>query len=90
MRDFIDKTSDKHGTYINRENLMAIQGMQENESLCSMNPEGVIQYEETNDKGEKLIVKVESGCLIEEFIGEKTITKKTIILGEGKFLEVLI
>lgn len=77
MIDFLDKTSEKNGTPINRDNMMAIQGF----SNCNT-------YEDVNELGEKqiitdyidrnarLIVTFKFDNKIEEtFIGDKIITK---------------
>lgn len=74
MFEFIDKTSNKNGTSINREAMMAIQG------FISMNTvfkaDGSI--EETNSKGQKKTTRFNAdGSITEVFVGEKTITKTT-------------
>lgn len=74
MFEFIDKTSNKNGTSINREAMMAIQG------FISMNTvfkdDGSIV--ETNSKGQKKTTTFNAdGSITEVFVGEKTITKTT-------------
>lgn len=70
--EFIDKTSEKDGTDINRLNMMAIQGFIGN--TITKNEDGSIT--EINDKGEILTTKKnEDGSITQIFTGEKTITK---------------
>lgn len=86
MVDFIDKTSGKDGTPINRDNLMAIQGFIANNTV--FNADGSIT--ETNAKGEVLTtVFNEDGSITETFVGEKTITKTTIFNSDGSISEVI-
>lgn len=85
--EFIDKTSNKKGTSLNREALMAMQG------FISMNTvfkdDGSI--EETNSKGQKKITIFNAdGSITERFVGEKTITKTTTFDEvNGTIMEVL-
>lgn len=86
MIDFIDKTSEQSGTPLNRENLMAVQGFISQTTV--FNDDGSIV--ETNSKGEtKTTVFNDDGSITETFVGEKTITKKTIF-NENSIMEVLI
>lgn len=67
MIDFIDKTSEQSGTPINRENLMAMQGYQDE----------VVTFGDTivktNDKGEKETITFSGNQIIKQFVGEKNI-----------------
>lgn len=86
MIEFIDETSEKLGTEINRENLMAMQGFIANDTV--FNVDGSIT--ETNGKGEVLTtVFNDDGSITERFVGEKTITKTTIFNEDGTISEVI-
>jgi exosome complex RNA-binding protein Rrp42 (RNase PH superfamily) len=86
MIDFIDKTTERNGTPINRENLMSIQGFIENNTV--FNDDGSIT--ETNGKGEVLtVVFNDDGSISETFVGEKTITKTTTFNSDGSISEVI-
>ena len=86
MIDFIDKTSERNGTPINRENLMAIQGFVANKTV--FNDDGSIT--ETNSKGETLTTVFNTdGSITETFVGEKTITKTTTFNADGSVSEVI-
>lgn len=76
MIEFIDKTSEKNGTPISRETLMAMQGFLGKETV--FNEDGSVT--ETNSKGETLTISSENGVIVETFVGEKKITKKTEIV----------
>lgn len=85
MIDFIDKTSEQSGTPINRYNLMAIQGFET--KTTTFNSDGSIT--ETNANGESKTTTFNSdGSITETFVGEKTITKKTIF-EEGCIKEII-
>lgn len=87
MKDFIDTTSEKQGTPINRVNLMAMQGFVS--STITFNNDGSIV--ETNSNGETLTtVFNEDGTITETFVGEKTIIKTTSFGGNQTIEEVLI
>ena len=87
MKEFIDKTSEKSGTKINREALMGIQGFQE----------FTIDFDEKNDiitetyaNGEKFITSFnDDGSISETLVGEKTITETTIFEDDGTIRGVL-
>jgi hypothetical protein len=80
MIDFIDKTSEKSGTFLNRENLMAMQGFIATNTV--FNADGSIT--ETNSKGEKLTTVFNAdGTITETFVGEKTITKNIKFNADG-------
>ena len=88
MIDFIDKTSEQNGTPINRENLMALQGMENNNVDIVENEDGSITVTETNNDNHILTVNaVENDdgsiTITETFSGEKTITKTTTINADG-------
>lgn len=86
MKEFIDKTSTRDGTPINRANLMAIQGFIGLTVSYGDNGEII----ETNSNGETLTVMFESdGSITETFSGEKTITKQITFVG-NKIVEVLL
>ena len=86
MIEFIDETSEKEGTDINRENMMAIQGFIANDTI--FNADGSIT--ETNNKNETLTtVFNEDGTITETFVGEKTITKTTTFDENGNISEVI-
>ena len=77
MIEFIDKTSERNGTPINRENLMAIQGFSNCNTYEDVNELGEKQIiEDYIDRNEKLITTFKlDGQIEEKFVGEKTITK---------------
>lgn len=86
MIDFIDRTSTKAGTPINRANLMAIQGFVAKTTV--FNDDGSIT--ETNGKGETLrIVFNADGSITETFVGEKTLVKTTRFNSDGTISEVV-
>ena len=87
MKEFIDKTSEKSGTPINRATLMAMQGFI---SLTTIfNSDGSIV--ETNSDGETLTtVFNEDGSITETFVGEKTIVRTTSFVGNQTIVEVLM
>lgn len=88
MIDFIDKTSEQNGTPINRENLMALQGMENNNVDIVENADGSITVTETNNDKHTLTVDITenadgSTTITETFAGDKTITKTTTINADG-------
>ena len=86
MIEFIDKTSERNGTPINRENLMAIQGLIGITFSYGANGEII----ETNSKGETLTtIKNEDGSYTQVFVGEKTITKTIKFNEDGSITEVI-
>lgn len=84
MVEFIDETSEREGTPINRANLMALQGFvgMTTEKL----PNGDIL--QTNSAGQTLLTHKEGGVITQTFTGEKVITK-TITKSDGKIVEVI-
>ena len=85
MIDFIDKTSEQSGTPINRENMMALQGFAAR--TITFNEYGVI---ETNSKGERLITSFRAdGSVLEQFAGQKAISKTTTFNSDGSITEVI-
>ena len=86
MKEFIDKTTEKNGTPINRSALMAMQGFIG--STTVFNSDGSIT--ETNSEGETLTTVFRAdGSIVETFVGEKTITKTTIFNSDGSISEVI-
>lgn len=84
MIDFIDKTSEKSGTPINRSNLMAVQGFESKTTV--FNTDGSIT--ETNADGNTLTTTFNTdGSITEKFVGEKTITKTTVFNIDGSIKE---
>lgn len=77
MVDFKDKTSEESGTPINRENLMAMQGYQ-NESVVFGNT-----IVKTNDKNETETITFSGNQIIKKFVGEKTITQTITFTENG-------
>lgn len=85
MIEFIDKTSDRNGTPINRKVMMAVQGFVGCETV--INADGSIT--ETNADGEvKTTLFNPDGSITEMFVGEKEITKTTTF-DSGKIKEVI-
>ena len=84
MIEFIDKTSKKAGTPINRANLMAIQGFVA--KTTTFNSDGIT---ETNGNGETLTTSWDEGTIIETFVGEKTIVRTISIDDDGNITEVI-
>lgn len=82
MREFIDETTEKEGTDINRENLMAIQGYQGE----TVNFDDTIV--KTNDKGETETISFSENQIIKRFVGEKTITQ-TITFSQDGYVKEL-
>ena len=85
MIEFIDKTSEKNGTPINRDNMMAIQG------FIGMTTEkkdgGILQ---TNADGHTLFtIKNNDGSITQTFTGEKVIMK-TITKQGNKIVEAIL
>lgn len=86
MIEFIDKTSEKDGTNINRQSLMAIQGFVAAETV--FNSDGSIT--ETNLLGQTLTTVFNAdGSVTETLSGEKTISLTTTFNSDGSISEVL-
>ena len=69
MREFIDETTEKEGTDINRTNMMALQGYQgENVTFGDT-------ITKINDNGETETITFAGNQIIKQFVGEKTITQ---------------
>ena len=88
MIEFIDKTSEQSGTPINRENMMAMQGFENNNVDIVENEDGSYTVTEVNNNNDTLTVNMienEDGSItvVETFVGEKTITKTTTINADG-------
>lgn len=82
MREFIDETTEKDGTEINRSNMMAIQGYQ-NEDVTFGNT-----ITKTNDKGETETISFVGNRIFKTFVGEKTISQ-TITFSENGYKKEL-
>lgn len=81
MVEFIDKTTERAGTPINREALMAIQGFESVTMVCNPDDGSITK---TNGLGQTLTIKYNTnGTTTETFVGDKTITK-TISFSDGK------
>lgn len=86
MKDFIDETQETQGTPLNRANLMAIQGFVGNSVIFGEN-----YIVETTDNGETLTTTFNSdGSITEVFVGERTVTKTTRMVGKNMITEVLL
>ena len=86
MLEFIDKTTTKNGTPINRANMMAIQGFVAKTTV--FNDDGSVT--ETNGKGETLrTVFNNDGSITETFVGEKTLVKTTRFESNGTISETI-
>ena len=86
MQEFIDETSEKKGTPINRKNLMAIQGFINQNT--TVNADGSIV--QVNWDGQRLTTTFnDDGSITETFVGEKTITKTTSFGLDGSISEVI-
>lgn len=85
MQEFIDETTEKQGTPINRKNLMSIQGfINQNTTFTD---DSVVQV---NSDGQTLTtIFNEDGSITETFVGEKTITKTTSFGLDGSITEVI-
>ena len=82
MRDFIDETSEKNGTDINRSNMMALQGYQgENVTFGDT-------ITKTNDKGETETIRFVGNQIFKTFVGEKTISQ-TITFSDNGYTKEL-
>lgn len=96
MIDFIDKTSERNGTPINRENMMAVQGFIENdiEITTDINDNYAIieTNPNTNHKLNTNVVENTDGSMVitEVFHGEKTITKITTVNAEMNIISEVI
>ena len=86
MQEFIDETTEKQGTPINRKNLMAIQGFVNQNT--TVNADGSIV--QVNSDGQRLTTTFnDDGSITETFVGEKTITKTTSFGLDGSISEVI-
>jgi hypothetical protein len=82
MREFIDETTEKDGTEINRSNMMALQGYQgENVTFGET-------ITKTNDKGEVETITFSGNKIFKNFVGEKTINQ-TITFSENGYTKEL-
>lgn len=92
MREFIDKTETQNGTPLNRDYLMAVQGMDSQVVTVSAGVESGVDFvvEEYNTKTKQtLTTKFYSSGKIEEiFVGEKTIKKTTTYFNYGNLQDI--
>ena len=87
MIEFIDKTSSRNGTRINRAALMAMQGFIAKTTV--FNADGSIT--ETNGSGHTLTTKFNSdGSITETFVGERTLIKITTLNSDGSITETIL
>ena len=77
MIEFIDETSEKLGTEFSLENMMAIQGYQ-NEDVTFGDT-----ITKTNDNGETETITFAGNQIIKKFVGEKTITQTITFTNNG-------
>lgn len=82
MREFLDETTEKDGTDINRSNMMAVQGYQ-NENVTFGDT-----ITKVNDKGEIETINFVGNQIFKTFVGEKTI-KQTITFVENGYKKEL-
>lgn len=86
MKEFIDKTSERSGTPLNRATMMAVQGFDAKSVV--FNEDGSIT--ETNADGHtKTTTFNADGSITETFVGEKTITLTTRFENNAVLSEVL-
>lgn len=84
MKEFIDKIEGvEEGTDINRANLMAVQGFQDNDIVITENGNTTTVIE-TNGNGEVYTSEITENAdgsydIVETVVGDKTITKTTTI-----------
>ena len=87
MKEFIDKTSERSGTPLNRATMMAVQGF-EMKRVVFNEEDGSIT--ETNADGHtKTTTFNADGTITETFVGEKTITLTTKFEQKTVISEVL-
>lgn len=87
MKEFIDKTSERSGTPLNRATMMAVQGFDAKSVV--FNEDGSIT--ETNADGHtKTTTFNADGSITETFVGEKTITLTTKFEQKTVISEVLL
>lgn len=77
MREFVDETTEKEGTDINRENMMALQGYQKEDVTFGDT------ITKTNDKGETETITFSENKIVKKFVGEKTITQTIAFTENG-------
>lgn len=82
MREFIDETTEKDGTEINRSNMMALQGYQGEDVTFGDT------ITKTNDKGEIETITFSVNKIFKKFVGEKTINQ-TITFTENGYKKEL-
>lgn len=84
MVNFVDKTSGRPGTPINRSNMMAVQGFENGVATYSKGKR-IVQFA----SGDTLTTYLQGESVVNTLVGEKTITKTTIITDAGNVEEVL-
>lgn len=93
MKEFIDKTSERKGTPLNRENMMAVQGFK-NSTISIVENGNVTTVIETSDDTVYTTTVTEnpdgSVTVVEVLEGEKTITKTTEISAEGDLISEVV
>lgn len=77
MREFIDETTEKEGTDINRSNMMALQGYQ-GEDVTFGNT-----ITKVNDKGETETISFIGNQIFKTFVGKKTINQTITFTENG-------
>lgn len=86
MIEFIDKTEEENGTFLNRDTMMAIQGFVA--QTTRKNNDGSIT--ETNKYGNTLTTRfLDDGSIEEKFVGRFTLTKTTKFNSDGSYTEVV-
>lgn len=86
MIEFLDKTSEKAGTPINRANMMAIQGMVQSDTVFKSDGSIVV----TNGVGHTTTVVFNAdGSITETFKGTKTLVKTTKFNSDGSISETI-
>lgn len=87
MYNFVDRTSQQQGTWVNRRALMAIQGFFG--ATTTFNPDGSIT--EVNQDGHTLLTTFNAdGSITEKFTaGTQVITKTTSFNPDGTITEVI-
>lgn len=87
MIEFIDKSSIEDGTPLNRKNMMGLQGF--HNATIQFNNDGSIT--EINGDGHTTTTTFNAdGTITTVFVGEKTITKKTVFNDDGSITEVVL
>lgn len=89
MIEFIDKTSEQSGTFLNRENMMGIQGFVSKRITFGDGYISEINARNGED-GESFTTTFNpDGTITETLVGEKTIQKTTTFNADGSITEVI-